>query len=71
MLRRAAVRARVHPGRRERLPHELYKTPRSWADRAYPNLIYFNELDRSNHFAAWQEPALFAGELRAAFRSLR
>ena len=43
--------------------HELYKTPRSSADRAYPNLIYFNELDRSNHFAAWQEPALFAGEL--------
>jgi hypothetical protein len=38
---------------------------------AYPSLIYFNELDRGNHFAAWQEPALFAGELRAAFRSLR
>ena len=52
-------------------PHELDKTPRSWAERAYPNLIYFNELDRGNHFAAWQEPALFAGELRAAFRSLR
>jgi pimeloyl-ACP methyl ester carboxylesterase len=52
-------------------PHELYKAPRSWAERAYPNLIYFNELDRGNHFAAWQEPALFAGELRAAFRSLR
>jgi len=44
---------------------------RSWAGRAYPNLIYFNELDRVNHFAAWQEPALFASELRAAFRSLR
>ena len=52
-------------------PHEIYKAPRSWAGRAYPNLIYFNELDRGNHFAAWQEPALFAGELRAAFRSLR
>jgi pimeloyl-ACP methyl ester carboxylesterase len=51
--------------------HEIYKVPRSWAERAYPNLIYFNELDRGNHFAAWQEPALFASELRAAFRSLR
>jgi pimeloyl-ACP methyl ester carboxylesterase len=51
--------------------HEIYKVPRSWAERAYPNLIYFNELDRGNHFAAWQEPALFANELRAAFRSLR
>ncbi|HTU08951.1 MAG TPA: alpha/beta fold hydrolase, partial [Trebonia sp.] len=52
-------------------PNEIYKAPRSWAEQAYPNLIYFNELDRGNHFAAWQEPALFAAELRAAFRSLR
>ena len=52
-------------------PHEIYKAPRSWAERAYPKLIYFNELDRGNHFAAWQEPALFAAELRAAFRTLR
>ena len=51
--------------------HEIYKVPRSWAEQAYPNLIYFNELDRGNHFAAWQEPALFAAELRAAFGSLR
>jgi pimeloyl-ACP methyl ester carboxylesterase len=51
--------------------NEIYRVPRSWAERAYPNLIYFNELDRGNHFAAWQEPALFAGELRAAFRTLR
>jgi pimeloyl-ACP methyl ester carboxylesterase len=51
--------------------HEIYKVPRSWAERAYSNLIYFNELDRGNHFAAWQEPALFTAELRAAFRSLR
>jgi pimeloyl-ACP methyl ester carboxylesterase len=51
--------------------HEIYKVPRSWAERAYPKLIYFNELDRGNHFAAWQEPALFSSELRAAFRSLR
>ena len=51
--------------------HEIYKVPRSWAERAYPNLIYFNELDQGNHFAAWQEPGLFAAELRAGFRSLR
>jgi pimeloyl-ACP methyl ester carboxylesterase len=51
--------------------HEIYQVPRGWAERAYPKLIYFNELDRGNHFAAWQEPALFAAELRAAFRSLR
>jgi hypothetical protein len=50
---------------------EIYKAPRSWADRAYPKLSYFNELDRGCHFAAWQEPALFTAELRAAFRSLR
>ena len=52
-------------------PRELYQAPRSWAERAYPNLIYFNELDKGNHFAAWQEPELFATELRAAFGSLR
>ncbi|MEU8608359.1 epoxide hydrolase family protein [Actinoplanes sp. NPDC048791] len=51
--------------------HEIYTVPRSWAEQAYPNLIYFNALDKGNHFAAWQEPALFAAELRAAFRSLR
>jgi hypothetical protein len=52
-------------------PKEIYKAPRSWAERAYPKLIYFNEVDRGCHFAAWQEPALFSTELRAAFRSLR
>jgi pimeloyl-ACP methyl ester carboxylesterase len=52
-------------------PHELYQAPRSWAEQAYPNLIYFNEVDRGNHFAAWQEPKLFTSELRAAFRPLR
>jgi pimeloyl-ACP methyl ester carboxylesterase len=51
--------------------HEIYQVPRSWAERAYPKLIYFNALDRGNHFAAWQEPALFSSEVRAAFRSLR
>jgi pimeloyl-ACP methyl ester carboxylesterase len=52
-------------------PNEIYKAPRSWAEKAYPKLIYFNELDRGNHFAAWQEPTLMAAELRAAFRTLR
>jgi pimeloyl-ACP methyl ester carboxylesterase len=52
-------------------PRELYQAPRSWTEMAYPNLVYFNEVDRGNHFAAWQEPDLFATELRAAFRSLR
>ncbi len=53
-------------------PDELYQAPRSWAERAYPdNLLYFNELDRGGHFAAWEQPQLFADEMRAAFRSLR
>ena len=52
-------------------PRELYQAPRSWAEQAYPNLIYFNEVEEGNHFAAWQEPQLFIEELRAAFRSLR
>jgi pimeloyl-ACP methyl ester carboxylesterase len=52
-------------------PHEIWRAPRSWVERAYPNLIYFNEVDRGNHFAAWQEPTLFTSEVRNAFRSLR
>jgi pimeloyl-ACP methyl ester carboxylesterase len=52
-------------------PHEIYKAPRSWTEQAYPNLIYFNAVDRGNHFAAWQEPELFTDEVRAAFRTLR
>ena len=52
-------------------PRELYQAPRSWTEKAYPNLIYFHEVDQGNHFAAWQEPELFTQELRAAFKSLR
>jgi pimeloyl-ACP methyl ester carboxylesterase len=52
-------------------PKELYQAPRNWAERAYPKLIYFNEVDRGNHFAAWQEPELYTDEVRAGFRSLR
>jgi pimeloyl-ACP methyl ester carboxylesterase len=52
-------------------PGEQYQTPRSWAEQAYPNLIYLNEVDKGGHFAAWEQPQLFAEEIRAAFRSLR
>ena len=52
-------------------PGEQYQAPRSWAEQAYPELIYFNEVDRGGHFAAWEQPQLFTEELRAAFRSLR
>jgi pimeloyl-ACP methyl ester carboxylesterase len=52
-------------------PGEIWRTPRSWVDAAYPNVIYFNEVDRGGHFAAWEEPQLFAEEVRAAFQPLR
>ena len=52
-------------------PGEQYQAPRNWAEQAYPNLIYFNEVDRGGHFAAWEQPELFSAELRAGFRSLR
>jgi len=52
-------------------PGEIFQAPRSWAEKVYPNLTYFNEVDRGGHFAAWEEPELFASELRAAFRPLR
>jgi len=52
-------------------PGEQYQAPRSWTERAYPNLIYYNHVDKGGHFAAWEQPQLFAEELRAAFKSLR
>jgi pimeloyl-ACP methyl ester carboxylesterase len=52
-------------------PDELYQAPRSWTERAYPKLIYYNKLDEGGHFAAWEQPQLFSEEVRAAFRSLR
>jgi pimeloyl-ACP methyl ester carboxylesterase len=52
-------------------PGEIWRTPRSWAEKSYPNLTYFNEVDKGGHFAAWEEPELFSDEVRAAFRSLR
>ena len=58
------VAVRVFPG-------EQYQAPRSWTERAYPKLIYYNTLDKGGHFAAWEEPQLFSQEIRAAFKSLR
>jgi pimeloyl-ACP methyl ester carboxylesterase len=52
-------------------PDELYQAPKSWTERAYPKLIHYNRLDRGGHFAAWEQPRLFADEVRAGFRSLR
>ena len=52
-------------------PGEIFRAPRSWVEMAYPNLAYFNQVDRGGHFAAWEEPELFTTEIRAAFRSLR
>jgi pimeloyl-ACP methyl ester carboxylesterase len=52
-------------------PGEIYRAPRSWAEQAYRQLIYFNEVDKGGHFAAWEQPELFADEVRAAFRQLR
>jgi pimeloyl-ACP methyl ester carboxylesterase len=52
-------------------PGEIWRTPRSWVENSYPNVTYFNEVDKGGHFAAWEEPELFASEIRAAFRPLR
>ena len=52
-------------------PDELYQAPRSWTERAYPNLIHYNRLDKGGHFAAWEQPELLADEIRAGFRPLR
>ncbi|MEV0396954.1 epoxide hydrolase family protein [Polymorphospora rubra] len=52
-------------------PDELYQAPRTWAERAYPNLVYYNGLDQGGHFAAWERPKIFSEEVRAGFRPLR
>jgi pimeloyl-ACP methyl ester carboxylesterase len=52
-------------------PDEVYPAPLSWAERAYPKLIYYNKLDKGGHFAAWEQPQLFSKEVRAGFRPLR
>ena len=52
-------------------PDEIFRAPRSWAEQAYSNLTYFNEAAKGGHFAAWEEPELFATEIRAAFKPRR
>jgi len=52
-------------------PDEIYAAPRSWTEKAYPKLIHYNRLSKGGHFAAWEQPELSSGEIRAAFRSLR
>jgi hypothetical protein len=52
-------------------PSEQYQAPRSWTQRAYPKLIHYNKLDKGGHFAAWEQPQIFAEEVRVGFRSLR
>jgi pimeloyl-ACP methyl ester carboxylesterase len=58
-------------GRRFHSTLANYQTPRSWAERAFPNLIHYNKLDKGGYFATWEHPKLFTEELRAGFRSLR
>jgi pimeloyl-ACP methyl ester carboxylesterase len=52
-------------------PGEIFRAPRTWVEKVYPNVIYFHEVDRGGHFAAWEEPQLFSAEVRAGFRPLR
>ena len=52
-------------------PGEIWRTPRSWVEASYPNVVYFNEVHKGGHFAAWEEPEIFSSELREAFRSVR
>jgi pimeloyl-ACP methyl ester carboxylesterase len=52
-------------------PGDVYRAPETWARRAYRNLIYFHEVDKGGHFAAWEQPELFSSEIRAAFKPLR
>jgi pimeloyl-ACP methyl ester carboxylesterase len=74
----AAVRAAGHPRPEVKLPvgfttfpGEIFRAPRSWVEKSYPNVTYFHEVDKGGHFAAWEEPELFATEIRAAFGPLR
>ena len=54
-----------------RFPGEIWRSPRSWVEKGYPNVTYFHEADKGGHFAAWEEPELFSQEVRAAFKALR
>jgi pimeloyl-ACP methyl ester carboxylesterase len=52
-------------------PGEIFRAPRSWIEKSYPNVVYFNEAEKGGHFAAWEEPELFSAEMRAAFEAVR
>jgi pimeloyl-ACP methyl ester carboxylesterase len=52
-------------------PREIFRAPRVWAERAFPNLVHWGEADRGGHFAAWEQPGIFVDELRASFRAVR
>jgi pimeloyl-ACP methyl ester carboxylesterase len=66
-----AVKGVVVPTAVSVFSDELYPAPRSWAERAYPKLIHYNQVEKGGHFAAWEQPKLFSEEVRAGFRSLR
>jgi pimeloyl-ACP methyl ester carboxylesterase len=70
-LRGAAVKGVVVPTAVSVFPDELHPAPRSWAERAYPKLSHYNQVEKGGHFAAWEQPQLFSEEVRAGFRSLR
>ena len=57
-------------GKQATVPGEIWAAPRSWVETVYPGLAYYNQVVRGGHFAAWEEPDLFVGELRSAFRSM-
>ncbi|MNH38397.1 hypothetical protein D3C79_994190 [compost metagenome] len=52
-------------------PDELYAAPKSWSQQAYPKLVHYNEVPKGGHFAAWEQPEVFSGEVRAGFKSMR
>ena len=60
LVRPARLRAGLDPGRLHDFPRGIWRTPRSWVEKAYPNVVYFNEVDKGGHFAAWEEPELFS-----------
>jgi pimeloyl-ACP methyl ester carboxylesterase len=69
--RRQSLPASAIPFAFTTFPGEIWRTPRSWVETSYPNVIYFHEVDKGGHFAAWEEPELFSTDIRAAFKSLR
>ena len=71
MLSMIPSRVRPPAGLPSTTAREIFQAPRSWAEKVYPNLVYFNQVDKGGHFAAWEQPQIFSEEMRAAFRPLR